>query len=230
MGASLLEHSPGQAESLEILAEGWENTDRKVKLIKVPAAWALFRELISHYAAEQLMKFIAARGIRSYEDLLAQLPTSHGMQKWVNAGGQLIRASELEKLIAHIHNGKVKNWTQVHQWYVQQGDNYASDKLANALAALRVISGSTLRKGGPEALGHLLRQSVATREELTKEIYDSRAKDYTNPFRKMVYDSPEEMNAVVGRLQDNSFIKQEKENLRKYRKAVEQIVSAWKLA
>ncbi len=229
MGASLLEHSPGQVDALEILAEGWENTDRKVRLVKVAPAWNLFRELIAFYTAEQLMRFINEKNIRSHAALLKVLPASGVMQGWVNAGGQLIRESELNKLIGQIHNGRVKNWEQVHQWYGQQGANYATDKLAHALAALKAVTGLTVRKGDPEALGHLLRQSVATKEELTKEIYDSRAKDYTNPFRKMVYDSPEEMNAVVGRLQDNSFIRQERAALKKYRAAVEQIVTGWKL-
>ena len=52
---------------------------------------------------------------------------------------------------------------------------------------------------------------------MTKEIYASRAKDYTNPFRQMVYESTGERDAVIGRLQDNSFIKQEKEALKKYK-------------
>ena len=46
----------------------------------------------------------------------------------------------------------------------------------------------------------------------------------------MVYASTEEMNAVVGRLQDNGFIKQEKDSLRKYRATAEAIVTGWKLA
>jgi hypothetical protein len=230
MGASLLQHSPGQVDTLEILAEGWENSDRKVKLVKVAQAWSIFRELIAHYAAGQLMGWIRDKDIRSYAALLQTLPTTLSLQTWVNAGGQLIRESEKEKLISQIHNGKVKNWEQVHLWYSTQGENYPADKLTHALAALKTAIGLSLRKDGPEALGHLLRQSVATREQLVKEIYESRAKDYTNPFRKMVYDSPEEMNAVVGKLQDNSFIRQEKEALKQYRKEVEQIVADWKLA
>ena len=230
MGASLLEHSPGQAEALEILAEGWENSDRKVRLIKVPQARALFRELVAHHAAEQLMRFIRDHRIGSYEDLLASLPTVGTLHPWVNAGGQLIRESELEKFISQIHNGKIRNWEQVHQWYGQQAENYVIDKLSHALAALKAVTGYSMRKDGPEALGHLLRQSVATREQLTKEIYGSRAKDYSNPFRKMVYASTDEMNAVVGRLQDNGFIRQEKEALKKYRKEVEGIVMGWELA
>lgn len=230
MGASLLEHSPGQAEALEILAEGWENSDRKVRLIKVPQAWALFRELIAHHAACLLMRFIKERSINSYSELMAALPATLTIHSWVNVGGQLIRESELEKFITQIHQGKIKNWEQVHQWYGRQGENYAMDKLVHALAALKTVSGVSLRKGGPEALGHLLRQSVATKEELTKEIFGSRAKDYSNPFRKMVYASTEEMNAVVGKLQDNGFIRQEKDALRKYRRDVEEIVTEWKLA
>jgi hypothetical protein len=229
MGASLLQHSPGQVDSLEILAESWENSDRKVKLIKVAQAWSIFRELIAHYAAEQLMRSIRENKIRTYAALLQTLPAAGSLQPWVNAGGQLIRESEMEKLIGQIHSGKIKNWEQIHQWYSAQGENYANDKLAHALSALKTVAGISLRKEGPKALGHLLRQSVATREQLVKEIYESRAKDYTNPFRKMVYESPEEMNAVVGKLQDNSFIRQEKEALKQYRKEVEQIVANWKL-
>jgi hypothetical protein len=231
MGASLLEHSPGQAEALEILADGWENTDRKVRLVKVAQARAVFRELIGHYAAGLLMRFIEERKIGSYTELVAALPAAgQTLPSWVNVGGQLIRESELEKFIGMIHNGKIRNWEQVHQWYGHQAGHYATDKLVHALAALKVVKGIAVRKDGPEALGHLLRQSVATREQLTKEIYESRAKDYSNPFRKMVYTSTEEMNAVVGRLQDNGFIRQEREALRKYRAAVEEIVTGWKLA
>jgi hypothetical protein len=201
-----------------------------VRLVKVAQAWSVFKELISHYAAGLLMASIKENAIGSYAALLQSLPTTLSLQPWVNAGGQLIRASEMEKLIGQIHNGKVKNWEQVHLWYTTQGENYPADKLAHALAALKTATGVSLRKDGPEALGHLLRQSVATREQLVKEIYESRAKDYTNPFRKMVYDSPGEMNAVVGKLQDNSFIRQEKDALKQYRKQVEQIVADWKLA
>ncbi|HWB94033.1 MAG TPA: DUF4954 family protein, partial [Puia sp.] len=191
MGASLLEHSPGEADALEILAEGWENSDRKVRLIKVSQARTLFRELIAHYAAQQLMRFIKEQKVTSYAGLLAVTPAVGALTSWVNAGGQLIRESELQKFIVQIHQGKLRSWEQVHKWYGQQAENYAADKLAHALAALKVVTGFSLRKDGPEALGHLLRQSVAMREQLTREIYDSRAKDYSNPFRRMVYGSAE---------------------------------------
>ncbi|HVS98301.1 MAG TPA: DUF4954 family protein [Puia sp.] len=229
MGAALLQHSPGEAEALEILAEGMENSDRKVKLIKLAPAWTLFRELIAHHAATQLLRCIREQRIGSYAAMLKMLPSKLSLQTWINAGGQLIREAELSKFIGHIHAGKVKTWDQVHRWYTRQGEQYPADKLTHALAALKAVTGISLRRDGPQALGHLLRQSVALKEQLTREIYESRSKDYTNPFRKMVYASTEEMNAVLGRLPDNSFIRQERDATKKYRAEAEQLIAKWKL-
>lgn len=220
LGASLLATSPDKVNDLEILAEGWENSDRKVRLVKVYPAWTLFRELIVHHAVNQLLTLVAEKDIRSFSALQQALPASLALDSWVNAGGQLIRESELQKLIGQIHSGKIKSWEQIHQFYLRQGEQYETDKLKHALAALKIVTGLSLRRAKKEALDNLLQQSLATKEWMTKEIYTSRAKDYTNPFRKMVYESTEEMNAVIGRLQDNSFIRQEKEALKNYRKQI----------
>jgi hypothetical protein len=64
----------------------------------------------------------------------------------------------------------------------------------------------------------MLNSVIATREWMTKGINDSRAKDYSNPYRKMVYDSIGEMNTVVGKLEDNSFINQQAEELQAFKK------------
>jgi hypothetical protein len=40
----------------------------------------------------------------------------------------------------------------------------------------------------------------------------------------MVYGSDAEMNAVIGPLEDNSFIRQEKEAATKYRKEIEKVL------
>jgi hypothetical protein len=226
MGADLLSTDPDKAGDLEILAEGWENTDRKVRLIKVHQAWTLFRELIVHHAASQVLNLAKQKGLRGLTEIQQALPSNLTLARWINAGGQLIRESELQKLISQIHSGRVKSWEQIHQFYQQQGEQYEADKLQHALAALKQITGISLRKTKKETFNKILAQSLATKEWMTKEIYSSRAKDYTNPFRQMVYESTEEMNAVIGRLQDNSFIKQEKEALKKYRRQIEEIVGS----
>jgi hypothetical protein len=229
IGSALLRDEPSRVETLEILAEGWENSDRTVRLVKVGPAWAMYRELIAFHAANQLLRLIREESVDSFEELLKLIPANLSLQRWVNVGGQLIRESQLEQLNKQIHSGKIRNWDQVHLFYQRQGEQYFFDKTVHALSALKAVMGLSLRRGGPKALGALLQQSVVMKEKQTREIYASRAKDYVNPFRKMVYDSPEEMNAVVGRLQDNSFIRQEKVALKKYRVEVEELVKRWKL-
>jgi hypothetical protein len=71
-----------------------------------------------------------------------------------------------------------------------------------------------------DAFNDLLTSAVITRAWMVNGIYASRAKDYTSAFRKMPYESQEEMDAVVGKLEDNSFIKQQMEELQKYKEAV----------
>jgi len=224
LGAALLQDEPAKVELLEIVAEGWENSDRTVRLVKVAQAWTIYRELIAHHAANQLLRLVREESLNSFEDLLKLIPASLPLQRWVNVGGQLIRETQLEQLNTQIRTGKIKSWDQVHLWYLRQGENYFFDRLVHALAALKAVTGFSLRRGGPAGLRKLLEESVGIKEKLTGEIYASRAKDYNNPFRKMVYESMEEMNAVVGRLQDNSFIRQEKEALKKYRREVGEVL------
>jgi hypothetical protein len=64
---------------------------------------------------------------------------------------------------------------------------------------------------------------------MVKGIRDSRAKDYENPFRKMVYQSDTEMEKVIGKLSENSFIKQEQNALKKYKNEVAEVIKKLKL-
>ena len=104
-------------DDLEITADGFENSKRKVVLLKVKKSYILFKELVDYYAAEQVLKFIAANKLKATADLLAQLPKKQKRAAWVNMGGQLVPAAELDKLKQRIVTGKIKNWDAVHAFY-----------------------------------------------------------------------------------------------------------------
>ena len=57
-----------------------------------------------------------------------------------------------------------------------------------------------------------------------QNIYESRARDYQNEFRKMVYDSDAEMNKVLGRLEDNSFIREQQGELEAFSKKINSLL------
>jgi hypothetical protein len=221
IGKKLLEEQNNILDELEIVAEGFENSTRKVKLIKVPQAYQLFKELVLFHAMEQLMMLVRDRNIASLPELAALVPARPEIKQWINVGGQLIQQPELEKLLKQIVAGKIKDWSQVHDFYREQASRYALDKFVHAMAALKWVHGIDFKKITPAQFNSLLEQSIAIKEWMAKGIFESRAKDYQNEFRKMVYDSSSEMNKVLGSLQANSFILQENQALLQFKKQVQ---------
>lgn len=224
IGRKLLTTDHPALNDLEIVATGFENTGRKVKVIKLPAAYRIFRELISYHAGNLLTAYIRENKLTSYDELIGALPSRTVLSGWKNIGGQLIRAEEIERLHQQLKSGKIKSWNDVHEFYRRQAENYPAEKMLHALAALKKTHGISLTKKNAPAFRSLLEESVRTKTWMADGIYDSREKDYENAFREMVYSSHEEMNKVIGKLEDNPFISQERERATQYRKTVNGIL------
>ena len=228
-GEDLLENKPEMLEDMEILADGFENSDRKVHLLKVGQAYRIYKELIIYYSISQLVNFIEKENIASLDKLMQSLPARPKRSDWMNIGGQLMPKQVVETLIKSIHSGKIKSWEEVHGFYSKQGELYGEQKLQHAFASLLEVLNLSSSKLDKKKLRELLKQAVAIREWMVKGIYDSREKDYTNQFRQMVYDSKKEMEQVLGKLDDNTFINQQQEELRSFRKQVNNLVKLFKL-
>ena len=82
------------------------------------------------------------------------------------------------------------------------------------------LLGISLKKMTKEQFNDLLDSMIRIKSWMAKGIYDSKAKDYSNPYRKMVYDTAAEMDAVVGKLEDNSFIKEQVTELKRFKKEI----------
>lgn len=220
---ALLKNKPGDVSKLEILAEGFENTNRKVQLIKVAEAYAVFKELIIYYGIIQLISYTIDNKIASLQQLLKSLPASPVRQAWTNIGGQLVPAPAFKTMVRSIHTGKINDWDLVHAFYEQQGRKYVKEKTQHAFAAMLEILQLTPGKFSKKMFASLLQQAVNTKEWMTKAIYESRAKDYQSPYRQMVYETEKEMETVIGKLKDNPFIAQQQEELTSFKKQAEQV-------
>ena len=216
-------------DELEIVAEGFENSRRKTILKKVLQAYAIYKELITYYGISQLVNFSTEHKIGSWENFKDTLPFRAKRESWINMGTQLFPQTSVDSLIKQIHSGKIKNWDAVHQFYQKNGDLYKDQKLQHAFASLLEINKLNAQKFDKKAFRSLLDQAVNTREWMTKAIYDSREKDYHNDFRKMVYDSQKQMDKVLGKLEDNSFIKQQEAEFLKFKRQVGKLVKLFKL-
>ncbi len=228
-GKELLEKSESIINELEIEAEGFENAKRKTVIIKIQQAFTLFKKMIQFYGAIHLLKFIEENNLKNIESLNSAFPAKYTRDEWMNTGGQLIPAADVDLIRKKIREGKIKSWDALHNVYSQYGSKYPQQKLLHALASLREICGMNLQKINAVQLNQLLAETLATKEWVANAIYESRAKDYVNPFRKMVYETPEEMNKVLGKLSENSFINAQKTEAKKFSLQIAGIKKVFKL-
>jgi carbonic anhydrase/acetyltransferase-like protein (isoleucine patch superfamily) len=208
----------------DYFTKGLENSDRKIKIIKLPQAIELFRELIIYYGITHLFDYIKINNFTSLNKMKNSLSTKIQRTQWINAGGQLITTTDIENLKRDLKSGKIQSWQQLHEMYKILGESYSADKLSHAYTSLMEILNITTKQFTQEIFTSLLEQSVNTQEWICKGIYESREKDYTNPFRKMVYDTKAEMEKVTGKLEDNTFIQQQLGALDEYKKEVRKMI------
>jgi hypothetical protein len=209
---------------------GWENTTRKIKILKAAQAVLLFKELVQYYGTMELLSHVQRNKFEGFEELKRSVSAKIQRSQWLNIGGQLVQSTAIENLKRNIKSGKIKNWNELHDFYRQQGNAYAADKLSHGYTSLLEVLNITPKQFTPVLFKQLLQQAIVTKQWMCKGIYSSRAKDYSNPFKKMVYDTNEEMNTVVGRLEDNSFIQQQLGELDEMKKQVKAIIKKLKLA
>lgn len=225
-GEELLEKNDPMLNELEFNASGFENSSRRVCIVKMGPSYRIFKQLIAYHAALELIKFIDREKITSIDQLKEKLPARTVLTNWKNVGGQLILDKELSKLVERIKGSKVRSWEQVHRFYLDQSESYPTDKFLHALAAYQKVFGINLKNAGNESILQLISSSVETKEWIVEAIYASRKKDYDNPFRKMAYENEEEMKTVIGDLEMNSFIKYERASLKAFRTIVNELLGS----
>ena len=229
IGADLLESKDPVVDELEILADEFENAGRKVQLAKVQQAYTIFKELVVYYGVNQLLHYARNNKIIDWEKFYDAMPLRAKRSNWLNIGGQLFPQASVNTFKKDIYSGKIKSWGHVHSFYSINSEIYPEQKLQHAFASLLEILRLKPTDFDKKILKELIRQAVATREWMVKGIFDSRAKDYHNPFRKMVYDNRKQMEEVVGKLDENSFIKRKTAEMKNYRERAKELLKKFKV-
>jgi hypothetical protein len=213
-------------DDLEILAEGFENSKRKVVILKARKAYASFREMVRYYAVGQMAtKYSTAL---SSDGLLHLRSSSYvpSREEWVNIGGQLVPSSSLAVLLEEIKSSKLNSWEAVHLAYKGLADSSPEHLFQHALASLLEIEQVSLADLTASKLSSLFKGYLATNEKVFQGIVQSREKDMTNPFRKMVYANEKEMEAVLGKMTDNSFVREKDRERKELSLRIENILEA----
>ncbi len=198
-----------EIDQLDVFVDGFENSKRKTRLIKCFDAFTIFEKMIFMYGMDQLIIKLTQNGLKNLHTKIKNIKTTGAATEWSNIGGQLIPTKSVQSMLQQIKTNKLTSWDEVHQYYQTETDKYLAKKNLHALHCLEYIQGEAISGLSAKKINAWLDRYLEIKEEITGKIKSSREKDYTNPFRKMVYENEMEMNAIVGDLNDNSFIEQQ---------------------
>ncbi|MDX9746961.1 MAG: DUF4954 family protein [Paludibacter sp.] len=199
-GKELLMGDSGLVDSLEILAEEVENSNRKVVILKPYKAYHSYRDMVHYYSVRNLMDYLKDHSFSSMNDALNHPRVSD----WVNLGGQLVKSQDVDKLRSDIGTGKLENWAEIHNRYNELWASYKLDKQKHAYACLCLLYNQS--EITEKTMKHALDKVSELQNYVNEQVYITRKKDYDNEFRKITFRNEEEMNATLGTIDQNSFI------------------------
>ncbi|MBF0433663.1 MAG: DUF4954 family protein [Fibrobacteria bacterium] len=208
----------GKTLDLDVFAEGVENSRRKTRLLKVREGYQAYGEMLHYYAVKNLVLYMQNSKKPSLKDMQENF-SGERVKDWTNLGGQIIPLRDVQKIMDDIQSHKLGNWDDIHQCYNQLWEGYALQKQKHAYAVLLGLLGtSTLTK---KQWSTALNKAVVIQELIRDRVYNSRKKDYDNPFRLATFQNKEEMDTVMGFVEDDSFVQQVKEETEQFKKTIE---------
>jgi hypothetical protein len=220
IGRNALTFSKEAVSRLEVLGECMEKSSRKVLIFKAWDAYHGYGEMLHYYAVKNLMNYLESNPDGSLESMSKAL-AGRRESEWVNLGGQLIPAGDLDRLRKDIGSGKLNSWDAIHDRYQALWKVYPLQKQRHAFAVLCSILNA--ERPSAEEWNGMLDRAAEIQEIICERVYSSRKKDYENPFRRATYRNEEEMIAAIGTVDDNSFIKQISDETRVFKEKVRRL-------
>ena len=199
-GKELLIDNAELIDSLEILGEDLENSNRKVVILKAYKAYHAYRDMLHYYSVKNLINYIECN---SFDKINTDLKYPR-VYNWINLGGQLVSESDLDTLRRDIGNEKLTSWIEIHSRYDELWKKYQTDKQKHAYACLNMLYNSDSISTENWLLA--LDKCVDLQKFVNEQVYYTRKKDYDNKFRQITFRNKEEMTAALGTIDENSFI------------------------
>jgi hypothetical protein len=197
--------------------EGLERSRQLMRIVKPERGLRAYREMLLYYAVRTIAAYISA-----HQMPFMQFQTDNsrpGLMDWVNCGGQLVPQAKLAALFEGVKAGRLSAWPQIHAEYDRLWAEYAEDKALNALQVLRYLESGALDSVAlitKERWNACIDEALRLRRYIEDQVYRTKRKDYKDPFRLITFRNSAEMNAVLGRLEDNPFIRSAQEETARF--------------
>ncbi len=220
LGQELLSGPEKQIAHLDILGENMEKSDRKVIILKAHKSYHAYEDMIHYYAVKNLLDYLKTNPSDTFASMCNKLKNDRQTQ-WGNLGGQLIPEKDVDQIRSDIGSGKLSEWKEIHARYNGLWQKYPLEKQKHAFAALCALLET--KQPTREQWIATLDRAVKIQEFIRDQVYISRKKDYDNLFIQNTYRNTAEMTASIGTIEDNSFIKQVRNETEEFKKLVVEI-------
>ncbi|MDZ7725170.1 MAG: DUF4954 family protein [candidate division KSB1 bacterium] len=205
---------------LKVTGENMEKSSRRSVVLKPLQGYKAYGDMLCRYAVNNIMDFMFDYPEMKFQDARARL-SGDREKKWMNIGGQLIRERDVDQLRKEIRSGKLSSWANIHKRYDELWENYPLLKQQHAFATLCEYLGTA--EPSDQQWLDMLDKALHLQEYVRDQVFISREKDYENPFRQATFRNMNEMLAAIGTVEDNSFIKQVREETETYKDKIKQL-------
>ena len=219
-GKNLLDNEPYTVNKLEILGDKVEKSRRRVVIDKALKAYHAYGDMITYYAMTTILKYLEAHPETDMETIVNSMRGKR-LRKWINLGGQTMPEEDVDQLRADIRDGVLNTWDEIHQRYNKLWIDYQQEKLRHAYFALMFLYKDDADVMTEEMWHENLDKAVQIQQFICNQVYESRKKDYDNEIRSTTFRNEAEKLAVVGRIDDVSFVKQIREETEDFKQLVQ---------
>ena len=168
-----------------------------------------YRKILKYFAAATLADYCALRHIPTLtQEGLERIRALPLYTSWVNLGGQIMPAAQVDELLDYIRTGAVYTWEQAHAFYAESLRLYPTHKTTYALYLLERLYSRPLADFGTEIYEDILADVTAINDEMYASALASREKDYDDYFRSVTFRNKAEQEQVVGSIAHNDFLRE----------------------
>lgn len=187
-------------------------------IIQKPAqAYKMYRKIVKYFATKVLMEYCTSLNENSLSvDIVNKIRKLPLYTEWENVGGQIMPVEKINQLFESIKSASINDWKSVHQYYNLCECEYGQYKVRYALYLLEQLYSQKIEDFSSDIWKNILEDVSAAANEIYTEAFKSREKDYYDYYRNMTYRSVVEMENVIGKLSDNEFLIQLKEETSRY--------------
>ena len=170
-------------------------------------AYKMYRKIVKYFATRSLMEYCKSVGGEYLTvELIKQIRELPLFTEWECVGGQIIPSQKVQELFAKIKDGSIDDWQSVHNYYDECQAEYEKHKVRYALYLLEKLYSRPIEDFTFDLYRNISDDVTVCAYDIYNAAFGSREKDYTDYYRNMTYRSKKEMDAVIGPLQDNSFL------------------------